>query len=90
MFDFTTEQGQMDTVIGILLHHYKKEELSEFYGISPKLINIWMERYRRRALEEIKKRQICFNGQSVKKMKPLLSTYRPTSGAVYIDWKHIR
>ena len=59
MFDFQTEKGKTDAVISILLHHYTKEQLSEFYGISIRIINEWI-------------------------------VYRPTSGAMYIGWKHIR
>lgn len=90
MFDFQTEKGRMDAVIGILLHHYTKESLSEIYGISTRLINEWIGEYRSRAAAEIRKRQIRFNGRTVKKMRPLVAVYRPTSGAMYIGWRHIR
>lgn len=90
MFDFQTEKGKIDVVISILLHHYTKEHLSEFYGISIRLINEWIGEYRSRAAREIRKRQIRFNGKAVKKMKPLVTVYRPTSGAMYIGWRHIR
>ena len=85
MFDFQTEKGKTDAVISILLHHYTKEQLSEFYGISIRIINEWS-----RAAAEIRDRQIRFNGRAVNKMRPLVTVYRPTSGAMYIGWKHIR
>lgn len=90
MFDFQTEKGRTDAVISILLHHYIKEQLSELYGISIRMINDWIGTYRSRAAAEIRDRQIRFNGRAVKKMRPLVTVYRPTSGAMYIGWKHIR
>ncbi|WP_290755675.1 hypothetical protein [Anaerostipes sp.] len=90
MFDFSTEKGKIDAVIGILLHHYTRESLSEFYGISLRLINEWIGKYRSRAAGEIRNRQIHFNGRAVNRMKPLVEVYRPTSGSMYIGWKHIK
>ena len=90
MFDFQTEKGKTDAVISILLHHYTKEQLSELYGISIRRINGWIGAYRSRAAAEIRDRQIRFNGRAVKKMRPLVTVYRPTSGAMYMGWKHIR
>ena len=77
MFDFQTEKGKTDAVISILLHHYTKE-------------HEWIGAYRSRAAAEIRDRQIRFNGRAVNKMRPLVTVYRPTSGAMYIGWKHIR
>lgn len=90
MFDFQTERGRIDAVIGILLHHYTKEQLAELYGISIRRINEWIGAYRSRAAAEIRDRQFRFNGRAVKKMRPLVTVYRPTSGAMYIGWRHIR
>ena len=90
MFDFQNEKRKTDAVISILLHHYTKEQLSEFYGISIRIINEWIGAYRSRAAAEIRDRQIRFNGRAVNKMRPLVTVYRPTSGAMYIGWKHIR
>lgn len=90
MFDFSTEKGKLDAVIGIMLHHYTKESLSNLYGISIRLANEWIGEYRGTAAEEIRKRQIRFNGRAVRRMRPLVTTYRPTSGAMYIGWRHIK
>ena len=66
MFDFQTEKGKTDAVISILLHHYTKEQLSEFYGISIRIINEWIGAYRSRAAAQDQRQAECFNGRARK------------------------